>query len=245
MNLARNKTGFTLIELLVVVAIIALLAAILFPAFAKAREAARRASCLSNLKQIALSMAQYNQEYDGYYIRAQSYKDDPIYGWRIAIAPYLKNGQVFHCPSSTNEVDLPIRTDYYINANLSAFTIVFNSAGISEAAIVSPTLTVLLGDGSFGQSYEFTNPSPTPYTGPYGVNSSGYATYCRNNTDDTPIGNPASARHLGGANYAFCDGHVKWLRREKIFGAIQTYPAVNITGSPNNMGAYQATFLFQ
>ena len=63
----RNARGFTLIELLVVIAIIAILAAILFPVFARARENARRTSCLSNLKQIALSSLQYIQDYDGRY----------------------------------------------------------------------------------------------------------------------------------------------------------------------------------
>jgi len=61
---SRPVRGFTLIELLVVIAIIAILAAILFPVFAKAREKARQTSCVSNLKQIALAMIQYAQDYD-------------------------------------------------------------------------------------------------------------------------------------------------------------------------------------
>jgi len=60
----RGKRGFTLIELLVVSAIIAILAAILFPVFVRAREAARKATCLSNLKQIALAAIMYAQDYD-------------------------------------------------------------------------------------------------------------------------------------------------------------------------------------
>lgn len=66
--LARpTRRGFTLIELLVVIAIIAILAAILFPAFARARENARRTSCLSNLKQIGIGIMQYTQDYDERY----------------------------------------------------------------------------------------------------------------------------------------------------------------------------------
>ena len=63
--LARRKRGFTLIELLVVIAIIAILAAILFPVFARAREAARKATCQSNLKQCAQALKMYTDDYDG------------------------------------------------------------------------------------------------------------------------------------------------------------------------------------
>ena len=64
MSTDYRKKGFTLIELLVVIAIISTLAAILFPIFARARENARRASCMSNLKQIGLGFMQYTQDYD-------------------------------------------------------------------------------------------------------------------------------------------------------------------------------------
>jgi prepilin-type N-terminal cleavage/methylation domain-containing protein len=63
----RQNRGFTLIELLVVVAIIGILAAILFPVFARARENARRTSCISNVKQIGLALTQYVQDYDSQY----------------------------------------------------------------------------------------------------------------------------------------------------------------------------------
>src|SRR5688572_30373624 len=64
---ARQRKGFTLIELLVVIAIIAIPAAILFPVFARAREQARKATCISNLKQVGLALMQYVQDYDEIY----------------------------------------------------------------------------------------------------------------------------------------------------------------------------------
>ena len=78
-TLKRNsRSAFTLIELLVVIAIIAILAAILFPVFARARENARRTSCISNMKQISLGMLQYVQDYDGaYFARAYGRPTDP------------------------------------------------------------------------------------------------------------------------------------------------------------------------
>ena len=67
-----RRKAFTLIELLVVIAIISILAAILFPVFARARESARRTSCLSNLKQIGLGIMMYVQDYDETYPRYET-----------------------------------------------------------------------------------------------------------------------------------------------------------------------------
>jgi len=105
------KSAFTLIELLVVIAIIAILAAILFPVFAQAREKARHASCISNLKQLTLGFVMYAQDYDEtfpFWDWAQNYNGasganaSPNNGttlWCNAIFPYVKNTQVYNCPS--------------------------------------------------------------------------------------------------------------------------------------------------
>ena len=113
-----RRKGFTLIELLVVIAIIAILAAILFPVFAKAREKARQSSCQSNLKQMALAFQQYLGDYDQrnpitYWTAATSWQPTPD-AWGGEITPYIKNKQVFICPSTTR-----VNTSYIYNVTLS------------------------------------------------------------------------------------------------------------------------------
>lgn len=107
-----NRKGFTLIELLVVIAIIAILAAILFPVFAQAREKARQISCASNMKQLALSIIMYTQDYDEYYPFGQSGLNDPKGNnleftatdtghWEQEVLPYVKSAGVFGCPDDS------------------------------------------------------------------------------------------------------------------------------------------------
>lgn len=112
----RLLRGFTLIELLVVIAVIAILAAILFPVFAQAREAARKVSCLSNCRQMGTAVMMYAQDYDEMYPScswdtpplgtADNDSRNPNYrtamSWPFKIQPYLKNRQVFVCPSDPN-----------------------------------------------------------------------------------------------------------------------------------------------
>jgi prepilin-type N-terminal cleavage/methylation domain-containing protein/prepilin-type processing-associated H-X9-DG protein len=99
----KKHRGFTLIELLVVIAIIAILAAILFPVFAKAREAARKAQCASNLKQLGTASIMYTQDYDERLMVGQNWQptSNPT-GNRAALLPYIKNEGVWRCPSDSN-----------------------------------------------------------------------------------------------------------------------------------------------
>jgi len=107
-----RRSGFTLIELLVVIAIIAILAAILFPVFARAREKARQTSCISNLKQLALGLLMYAQDYDNkfpgqnmahYPGGPTTYANDACCVerniWFEVTQPYIKNRQIGRCPS--------------------------------------------------------------------------------------------------------------------------------------------------
>src|SRR5258708_31181259 len=96
--LQRPKSrGFTLIELLVVIGIIAILAAILFPGFAQARESGRSTSCLSNMKQIGLALRMYSQDYDEKFPNIRIFSDPGVnccnqsLTWKNVVQPYIKN----------------------------------------------------------------------------------------------------------------------------------------------------------
>jgi prepilin-type N-terminal cleavage/methylation domain-containing protein/prepilin-type processing-associated H-X9-DG protein len=211
----RRKTqGFTLIELLVVIAIIALLAAILFPVFSRARENARRASCMSNEKQLALGVLQYVQDYDEKLpMWALDANAKSTTGWQAVIYPYVKNGQVYRCPSVSqngvikNGVNYAAGTHPVLgvkysqigygwnvgtsaNLNLGLGYAIDNVGGWSQtpihmSAVVEPATTLMLGDINTEYEYNYS--------------------FIRH----LPSGLPTP--HFDGANYAFVDGHVKWM----------------------------------
>jgi len=135
---ATPRGGFTLIELLVVIAIIAILAAILFPVFARAREKARQSSCLSNIKQIGLAFQQYVQDYDQrwpiMYWDGSQWQPQASGYWGGEISPYIKNSQVFLCPSKNDTVCSYI---YNIYLNQRA-----------EADITDPATRVTIADST-------------------------------------------------------------------------------------------------
>ena len=142
----QKKKGFTLIELLVVIAIIAILAAILFPAFARARENARRASCQSNLKQIGLGVIQYTQDYDNNYSLATSVSQDQT--TTSPLQPYLKSVQLFKCPSDSAAATV---NSYGENTNI------FTAGGLNESVITQTALAQMAYDSTDNRHFEGIN----------------------------------------------------------------------------------------
>jgi len=206
------RRGFTLIELLVVIAIIAILAAILFPVFARAREKARQNNCMSNVKQLGLGIMMYVQDYDEkmpcLYMWTPGYTGmfypDYTY-WMENILPYVKNQQIFICPSRTNGTFTPDYVAYGYNYYFLGSPYVGHPGylGISLAAIGSPAETIVLGDakGRAGAAL-----------GPYGYYIYSYQACC----DGWPAAYQLMSVHNEGTNIAWADGHAKWMKYDKV-----------------------------
>jgi prepilin-type N-terminal cleavage/methylation domain-containing protein/prepilin-type processing-associated H-X9-DG protein len=209
------RRGFTLIELLVVIAIIAILAAILFPVFARAREKARQTSCLSNVKQTALAMMMYAQDYDETFPIAYYYDAGFTYEWAwdacvdystgVAtvglIGPYTKNDQLNQCPSFRGQSWGRPYTGYAYNTSYIGGGQFEgpgggprSGAGLGE--VQSPTDTVLLCDSAYWDTFV--------------VNGIAGNNFLRSPLDPyNYIGPNVHFRHNGTANAAYCDGHAK------------------------------------
>jgi prepilin-type N-terminal cleavage/methylation domain-containing protein/prepilin-type processing-associated H-X9-DG protein len=231
-----RRTGFTLIELLVVIAIIAILAAILFPVFARAREKARQTSCLSNLKQIGLGAIMYRNDYDEvniYFCYRQTgtapwLLDDLVggsptigpagdYTWGIAMMPYVKNSQLFACPSGLPANTRPGCTSYNPVRWMSyalQFGYVTNGGARWSPAVdsnVNNTNCITFSDACgrhyscAGHTLHGTCAATTGWADP--VNYSYEIPYNR----DT-----LRMRHNDGLNCAFYDGHAKWMKATYI-----------------------------
>lgn len=195
-----KQRGFTLIELLVVVAIIALLAGILFPVFSKAREKGRQATCTSNLKQLGLAFQMYLQDNDGGFPDCTTPNTTLTgMGWAEAILPYVRDhsitkytkaSQIFYGCPSYNDPNYPPQF-YYTSC-------------------------------SYGYNYWYLGRWPYTYRNLSDINAMAEVVLLADADGDMtgknklrvikPVNTDAriSTRHSGGSNILFVDGHVKW-----------------------------------
>jgi len=213
--------GFTLIELLVVIAIIAILAAILFPVFAQAREAARKSSCQSNLKQLGTAIAMYSTDYDGKLVDGggQCYgsgggcgETNPLPGlqWQWLIQPYVKNWQLYKCPSDPRDIRrVPVSysiNNYGLNDSSGV-------GGINESAITSVADLVMLAEGgNGGWVNDGLSPDVQRMIGDYTL----WTCWDRlaHDQDDWNWSDKLP-RHGDGNNVLFADTHVKFIQNRK------------------------------
>jgi prepilin-type N-terminal cleavage/methylation domain-containing protein len=225
-----KRRAFTLVELLTVIAVISVLAALLLPVFSRARESARRVTCISNLKQLSGAFMLYISDSDEtlpnaadgpagfnrtggwvYFNRfpANQTGQPPAYeANRGGLYPYLKSAQVYVCPSDSE--GRQSGNSYAANSCLFNGS-VFNDAdrgfktGRQLASFDNTASWMLLGEEA---SPLFGDPDRA-------------ATSARRSTDDGYLLyelNLTSSRHFDGSNLSFLDSHAKGLHLEKIEG---------------------------
>lgn len=197
-----KRIAFTLIELLVVIAIIAIIAAILFPVFAKVREKARQTACASNEKQIGLAWIQYVQDYDE---RNPSYGPNSSQGADIVplLDPYLKNMQVWRCPSADPNLFNVDAGDYVANGQTyPGVDYSWNGYATVNASPLSvcsnPASTFLLMDKGDNMIFAFD------------------WDWCGRTMTTVRSGSYTAGPHTNGKNITFVDGHVKYVQTPHI-----------------------------
>jgi len=259
-QMKTNRSGFTLIELLVVIAIIAILAAILFPVFAQARDKARSAACLNNVKQLATAIMMYTQDYDEILPHHAADAADFLNPaaastWQRGCTPYIKSDKVFFCPSSPQAPTQPetAANSGWPRSSYQGNCVVISRTGTSLAQIPNPADIIFAQENffKFFNAYNRPTQSGTSYYYWHLID-------CRPqypglpNTGHPTCGEQYNTRHFGGGNLVFVDGHAKYTpvtrMRSGMFGMVpdEAYNANDPQQGTCNPGcsgkAYTAAF---
>jgi len=225
-----NK-GFTLLELLVVIAIIAILASMLLPALAKAKEAGKRIACVNGLRQLGLSMQMYADDHDG--LQPERTINRPGGSWPATLRDYYKDLKMLVCPSDlnpqsnsgANSNDDRAPRSYMVNgwndyfeAQGTAFADM-EGTQLPETAIREPSETILFGEKL---------PESVHYYMDFMELTAG--TLTSNDFDQLDHGkHMRAAPASGGSNFAFADGSTRYykywgsIRPINLWGVIDTW----------------------
>ena len=202
----RPGIAFTLIELLVVIAVIGILAALLLPALAPAKERAKAIQCVSNERQIGLGMKLYADEANGLYPESGGTLPWDLidntthkFGWMQQILPFTQNSNVYHCPD-----DLLSSFSYFNGVRAAYIAASSNFACLNGKEILFPAAYVLSGDA--------------PWMGTECTSDADKDDYSFNCVGGPTNGVPAKEwqSHNRGQNILFDDGHAKWYRGYEI-----------------------------
>lgn len=232
-----ERRAFTLIELLIVISIISILAAILFPVFSRARENARRSSCLSNVRQIGMAFQQYFQDYDEQFPIVKP--ADGIKWPQGGMQPYLKSRQILQCPNDTDDPAwgrpvLPAG-DGYLPTRVTSYTLngffqhqpgdegyeVF--IGPHIARVQAAASVIILAEtandpsdveaGQEGRMYVSGLDYFHAHKWPLPTEGSGP----RWDAEKNRPSDLNTERHFDGFTAAYLDGHAKWVRWEQAY----------------------------
>lgn len=223
----NGERAFTLIELFVVIAIIALLAALLFPVFSSSKNAAKKTTCSSNLRQLGVAAALYMSSYDDHYPLGHAPEQDPLQTFDGGgdyephfielVRPYVKNSKnegVWRCPADPSprlqkEGDT---TEFHVSYSVNGWF----EYGQDASKVDSPSAKVYVLESTDDDHLHWWQFGRSASTDPYLTFPELRALGTKSVAEGF-----APLRHNGLSNYLFADGHVETRDLSKLWGTTQ------------------------